>query len=63
MLVISRYRDESLVIGDAVVTVLWISPSVVRIGITAPHRVEIRRLEVDYQPPLPPQHQPEGGQW
>jgi carbon storage regulator len=47
MLVLSRKANESIVIGDAItVTVVQIGRGRVRIGIEAPNRVPIYRVEV-----------------
>jgi carbon storage regulator len=47
MLVLSRQRDESVVIGDGiVVTVVDIRGDKVRLGITAPKDVPVHRFEV-----------------
>jgi carbon storage regulator len=47
MLVLSRYRDEQIVIGDEIVlTVVDIRGDKVRIGIDAPTSVPVHRREV-----------------
>jgi carbon storage regulator len=47
MLVLSRQRDESLVIGDnIVVTVVDVRGDKVRLGVDAPGEVTVHRLEV-----------------
>ncbi|MDR3110258.1 MAG: carbon storage regulator CsrA [Planctomycetaceae bacterium] len=47
MLVLSRYRDESIIIGDdVVVTVVDVRGDRVRIGIQAPPNVTVHRREV-----------------
>ncbi len=47
MLVLSRQRDESIVIGgDVVITVVDVRGDKVRIGISAPHEVPVHREEV-----------------
>jgi carbon storage regulator len=47
MLVLSRTRDESIVIGDnVVVTIVDIRGDKVRLGIEAPGEVPVHRLEV-----------------
>jgi carbon storage regulator len=47
MLVLSRQRDESIIIGDDVeVTVVDIRGEKVRLGITAPPHVPVHRKEV-----------------
>lgn len=47
MLVLTRRVNESIVIGnDIVVTVLEIQRDAIRIGIKAPHDVEINREEI-----------------
>lgn len=47
MLVLSRKRDESIIIGDdVVITVVDIKGEQVKIGVTAPKTVSIHRKEV-----------------
>lgn len=47
MLVLSRYRDESIIVGDdIVITVVDIRGDKVRIGIAAPIEVPVHRQEV-----------------
>ena len=47
MLVLSRQRDESIVIGDnVVVTIVDIRGDKVRLGIDAPSEVPVHRQEV-----------------
>ena len=47
MLVLSRHRDEKIVIGDSIVlTIVDIRGDKVRVGIEAPHDVAVHRLEV-----------------
>jgi carbon storage regulator len=47
MLVLSRQRDESIVIGDkVVVTIVDIRGDKVRLGIEAPHEIPVHRQEV-----------------
>ncbi len=47
MLVLSRKRDESIIIGDdVVITVVDIKGEQVKIGVTAPKSVSIHRKEV-----------------
>lgn len=47
MLVLSRKRDESIIIGhDIVVTVIDIRGDKVRLGISAPSEVPVHRKEV-----------------
>lgn len=47
MLVLSRQRDETIVIGDDIeVTVVDILDGKVRIGVTAPKEVSVHRREV-----------------
>ena len=47
MLVLSRYRDESIYIGDdVVITVVDIRGDRVRIGVQAPSNVTVHRQEV-----------------
>ena len=47
MLVLSRQRDETIMIGDNVeITVVDIRGDKVRLGITAPREVQVHRKEV-----------------
>ena len=47
MLCLSRYRDESIIIGDdIIVTVIDIRGDRVRLGITAPADVPVNREEI-----------------
>ncbi len=47
MLVLSRKRDESIIIGDdVVITVVDIKGEQVKLGVTAPKTVSIHRKEV-----------------
>lgn len=47
MLVLSRQRDESIVIGDLIeITVVDIRGDKVRLGITAPREVQVHRKEI-----------------
>lgn len=47
MLVLSRTRDESIIIGDnIVITIVDIRGDKVRLGITAPSEVSVHRKEV-----------------
>ncbi len=47
MLVLSRQRDESVIIGDnIIVTVVDIRGDKVRLGITAPTEIPVHRQEV-----------------
>lgn len=47
MLVLSRHRDESIIIGDdVVVTIVDIRGDKVRLGIQAPQDVPVHRQEV-----------------
>ncbi len=47
MLVLSRQRDESIIIGDDIeITVVDIRGEKVRLGINAPHHVPVHRKEV-----------------
>lgn len=47
MLVLSRQRDESIMIGDAIeVKIIEIRGEQVRLGITAPKQVPVHRSEV-----------------
>ena len=61
MLVLSRHRDESIVIGDdVVITVVDIRGDKVRLGIQAPTEVPVHRQEVydAIQREKPPQADP-----
>jgi carbon storage regulator len=47
MLVLSRQRDESIIIGDNIeITVVDIRGEKVRLGINAPHHIPVHRKEV-----------------
>jgi carbon storage regulator len=47
MLVLSRHRDESIMIGDnVVVTIVDIRGDKVRLGINAPNEIPVHRQEV-----------------
>jgi len=47
MLVLSRYRDESIYIGDdVIVTIVDIRGDRVRLGIQAPNNVSVHRQEI-----------------
>ena len=47
MLVLSRQKDESIVIGDDVeVTIVDVRGNKVRLGITAPKNISVHRREV-----------------
>lgn len=47
MLVLSRHRDENIIIGDdIIITVVDIRGDKVRLGITAPIEVPVHRQEV-----------------
>lgn len=47
MLVLSRHRDESIMIGDEVmITIVDIRGDKVRLGIDAPAEIPVHRLEV-----------------
>ncbi|UCE62461.1 MAG: carbon storage regulator CsrA [Phycisphaerales bacterium] len=47
MLVLSRQRDETIMIGDDVeITVVDIRGDKVRLGITAPRKIQVHRKEV-----------------
>ncbi len=47
MLVLSRQRDETIIIGDAIeITVVDIRGDKVRLGINAPKQVQVHRKEV-----------------
>lgn len=52
MLVLSRRTNERIVIGEnVIVTVVGIQGGRVKLGITAPHDVSIRRSELERRPP------------
>jgi carbon storage regulator len=47
MLVLSRQKDESIMIGDDVeITIVDVRGDKVRLGITAPKRIPVHRREV-----------------
>lgn len=47
MLVFTRRRDEAIVIGDSIrVQVLRVGRDGVRLGVVAPHHVQVHRQEV-----------------
>jgi carbon storage regulator len=47
MLVLSRRKNESIMIGDSIeVTVVSVDGDVVRIGIKAPRDIEVHRKEI-----------------
>ncbi len=47
MLVLSRQRDQSIMIGDnVVITIVDIRGDKVRLGIQAPHEIPVHRQEV-----------------
>ena len=47
MLVLSRHRDESIIIGDdIVITVVDIRGDKVRLGIEAPSQIPVHRQEI-----------------
>lgn len=51
MLVLTRKISEKMIIGDNIeVTVVRISANQVRIGVTAPREISVRRGELDEQP-------------
>lgn len=61
MLVLSRQRDESIIIGDnIIITIVDIRGDKVRLGIQAPKEVTVHRQEVyeaikrELTPPPPP---------
>lgn len=48
MLVLSRKKNESIIVGDDIkITIVRVGPNVVRIGIDAPQELNIRREEVE----------------
>ena len=47
MLVLSRQKDESIIIGDnVVITIVDVRGDKVRLGITAPKEISVHRQEV-----------------
>lgn len=47
MLILSRKKDESLIIGDNIkIKIIEVDDTKVKIGIEAPSEIEIHRLEV-----------------
>jgi carbon storage regulator len=47
MLVLSRHKDESIIIGDDVeIMIVGIKPGQVKIGIKAPKHVTVHRKEI-----------------
>ncbi len=47
MLVLSRHKDESIIIGDNIeITIVDIKGDTVRIGINAPREIDVHRKEV-----------------
>ncbi|MHC4075383.1 MAG: carbon storage regulator CsrA [Planctomycetota bacterium] len=47
MLVLSRQKDESIMIGDDVeITIVDVRGDKVRLGITAPKEIPVHRLEI-----------------
>ena len=47
MLVLSRQKDESIMIGDDVeITIVDVRGDKVRLGITAPREIPVHRMEV-----------------
>jgi len=47
MLVLSRQKDESIMIGDNVeITIVDVRGDKVRLGITAPREIPVHRMEV-----------------
>lgn len=63
MLVLSRQRDESIIIGDnIVVTIVDVRGNKVRLGIEAPKSVHIRRSELtEHDPELVARGEASGG--
>ncbi len=60
MLVLTRKREQSIVIGDNVeIMVLGVSGDKVRLGITAPREVEVFRKEVIADRTGQPQGEPD----
>lgn len=69
MLVLSRHRDESIIIGDdIIITVVDLRGDKVRLGISAPIEISVHRREVyeaiqrekrqaNGAPPIPPHRQ------
>ena len=57
MLVLTRRKNQSIVIGgDIVVTVLEVKGDQIRLGITAPRDVQVFREELLSDPPTRTQH-------
>ena len=47
MLVLSRYKDESIIIGDDIkIIIVDVKKNKVRLGITAPKEISVHREEV-----------------
>ena len=46
MLVLTRKLDESIIIGDVMVTVTYIGAGKVKLGVTAPRETPVHRGEV-----------------
>ena len=47
MLVLSRQKDESIIIGDDItITIVDVRGDKVRLGITAPKNISVHRMEV-----------------
>ncbi|KKM26709.1 hypothetical protein LCGC14_1582000 [marine sediment metagenome] len=47
MLVLSRQKDESVIIGDDIeITIISVRGDKVRLGINAPHNVSVHRKEI-----------------
>ena len=54
MLVLTRRKNQSIVIGDEiVVTVLEVKGDQIRLGITAPREIQVYREELLSDPPAP----------
>lgn len=52
MLVLTRKSGEAIDIGDGVrVTVVRMQKNAVRLGITAPHGMQIKRHEIEWEQP------------
>ena len=47
MLILSRKKNESIIIGNSVeITVVQVNPNVIKLGISAPDHITVHRKEV-----------------